>query len=324
MIDNIQNKIITLGGKIYLNTTIQDIQQKKKHYNIKYTENDILVKVRAEKIVFAIPKKNLFEFKILHPVYSQLDFIGEKKLLRVYALYPKINGYVWFQDLPKMTTNNILRYIIPIDKSKGLIMISYSDSRFSEYWMQSNYNHTLENDIQHELSKCFPDKTIPSPTKLYIHYWENGSHYYKPSSDSESIYNSIIEPVSNIYICNEAYSMNQGWIEGSLEMSKKVTDAILQEKIKNTTVVKNNSPQTSTHISIEKVQKHNSLSDGWIVLYNKVYDITEWIPNHPGGSIIKQGLGKDATELWESIHGHMRKKDKIIDMISKYQIGTLV
>lgn len=36
-------------------------------------------------------------------------------------------------------------------------------------------------------------------------------------------------------------------------------------------------------IGLQELAKHNSASDCWVVYKNKVYDITSFIPNHPGG-----------------------------------------
>jgi L-lactate dehydrogenase (cytochrome) len=51
------------------------------------------------------------------------------------------------------------------------------------------------------------------------------------------------------------------------------------------------------------VQKHNTASSCWVILYGKVYDVTTFIPSHPGGSkIILQLGGTDATEEYDPIH----------------------
>ncbi|PGH13770.1 hypothetical protein AJ79_03469 [Helicocarpus griseus UAMH5409] len=56
-------------------------------------------------------------------------------------------------------------------------------------------------------------------------------------------------------------------------------------------------------IDAAEVAKHNSAESCWVVLYGKVYDVTEFLPNHPGGTqIILQLAGKDATEEYDPIH----------------------
>ncbi|KAI1336843.1 FMN-dependent dehydrogenase-domain-containing protein [Xylariaceae sp. FL0016] len=55
--------------------------------------------------------------------------------------------------------------------------------------------------------------------------------------------------------------------------------------------------------SAEEVAKHTSPESCWVVLYGNVYDVTEFLPSHPGGSkIILQLAGKDATEEYDPIH----------------------
>ncbi|QSS59199.1 hypothetical protein I7I51_08632, partial [Histoplasma capsulatum] len=52
-----------------------------------------------------------------------------------------------------------------------------------------------------------------------------------------------------------------------------------------------------------EVAKHNSADSCWVVLYGKVYDVTEFLQKHPGGAqIILQLAGKDATDEFDPIH----------------------
>mmetsp|Transcript_162897 Transcript_162897/g.312888 ORF Transcript_162897/g.312888 Transcript_162897/m.312888 type:complete len:1014 (+) Transcript_162897:129-3170(+) len=56
-------------------------------------------------------------------------------------------------------------------------------------------------------------------------------------------------------------------------------------------------------IKMDEVAKHKSKDDAWIVLFGNVYDVTNWIPKHPGGEqAIQVFLGMDATEEWKNIH----------------------
>jgi|EP00670_Eutreptiella_braarudii_P002919 cytochrome b involved in lipid metabolism len=55
--------------------------------------------------------------------------------------------------------------------------------------------------------------------------------------------------------------------------------------------------------TMAEVAKHNKEGDAWVVLYGKVYDVSDFLDEHPGG---KKALllyaGKDATNDFEAIH----------------------
>ncbi|KAF5863149.1 hypothetical protein ETB97_010608 [Aspergillus alliaceus] len=52
-----------------------------------------------------------------------------------------------------------------------------------------------------------------------------------------------------------------------------------------------------------EVAKHNRPDSCWVVLYGNVYDVTDFLSEHPGGSkIILKLAGKDATEEYDPIH----------------------
>ncbi|THH33092.1 hypothetical protein EUX98_g1115 [Antrodiella citrinella] len=56
-------------------------------------------------------------------------------------------------------------------------------------------------------------------------------------------------------------------------------------------------------ISGKTVAEHNSRESCWIIVHDHVYDVTEFLDDHPGGSkIILKYAGKDATAEYDPIH----------------------
>ncbi|KAK6432037.1 hypothetical protein LTR95_011798 [Oleoguttula sp. CCFEE 5521] len=56
-------------------------------------------------------------------------------------------------------------------------------------------------------------------------------------------------------------------------------------------------------IPYAEVQLHKSASSCWVILYNQVWDVTAFLPSHPGGTkIILQLAGSDATSEYDPVH----------------------
>jgi predicted heme/steroid binding protein len=75
--------------------------------------------------------------------------------------------------------------------------------------------------------------------------------------------------------------------------------------------------------TVEEVSKHNSKETGiWTIIDGKVYDITEWVPKHPGGVIpIMRIAGKDGTDLFKNNPFHKGKNTEgIIRFIVDYRV----
>ena len=70
-----------------------------------------------------------------------------------------------------------------------------------------------------------------------------------------------------------------------------------------------------------QVATHNSASSCWTAIRGGVYDLTKWIPMHPGGAAnILQICGKDGTAAFDGQHEGQGRPE---NTLAKYQIGTL-
>lgn len=59
-----------------------------------------------------------------------------------------------------------------------------------------------------------------------------------------------------------------------------------------------------------EVAKHNSVTDCWVIIESKIYNVTSFIPNHPGGpEKIIRNCGKDATSIFNLKHSPDKKQN---------------
>jgi monoamine oxidase len=182
----------------------------------------------SKKCVCALPKPALLKFRIFNPIKTVLNKVECGTLCRIYSKFdPNPQGKIWFKDLPKMTTDNELRMIIPYDTKKGIIMISYSDNKYADFWKKI-YDKKGMNEVNKVLQEKIEESTgikIPIPHDTHLFYWGCGVGYWGVGADSAEVSKKMIQPFPNMemYVCGENYSENgQQWIEGALETSKTV------------------------------------------------------------------------------------------------------
>lgn len=79
--------------------------------------------------------------------------------------------------------------------------------------------------------------------------------------------------------------------------------------------------ETHRTFTLRQIKCHDSPDDLWMVIYNKVYDITTFTSKHPGtAEILFDCGGVDATEAFEDV----AHSDDAFQMLAPYFIGELI
>ncbi|XP_019954373.2 cytochrome b5 type B [Paralichthys olivaceus] len=72
--------------------------------------------------------------------------------------------------------------------------------------------------------------------------------------------------------------------------------------------------------TLEEIREHNMSSDTWLIIHDKVYDITSFLEEHPGGEeVLLEQAGSDATESFEDV-GHSTDAR---EMLEQYLVGEV-
>jgi len=80
-------------------------------------------------------------------------------------------------------------------------------------------------------------------------------------------------------------------------------------------------PVAQGEYSLTDVAMHATASDCWAIINGGVYDLTSWIPRHPGGEGAIEGLcGKDGSAAFNAQHGGAAQQAAIL---ATMKIGVL-
>ncbi|KAI9933195.1 hypothetical protein ASPWEDRAFT_114552 [Aspergillus wentii DTO 134E9] len=72
--------------------------------------------------------------------------------------------------------------------------------------------------------------------------------------------------------------------------------------------------------TLNEIKSHNTKQDLWVVIHGKVYDITKYTRDHPGGAdVLVDVAGTDATAAYEDV-GHSEDADAILQT---FCVGTV-
>lgn len=327
LIDNMVKYIKKHNTNVTLKTTVNIV-------DIKIEDNircisDESNEYNCKEIILAIPGKYLNNFKISKDFKEELKSVHYKNLNRLYGIYDTKEDWMNYERLITQENN---KYMLSHDKIQ---LLSYTDGKKADYWFDLYLKDEAKNKIHENIEKIFNCK-IKKANKIYNFYWEKSLGIWKPKVNSNEIQKKMLNPIQNVYTCGDTFSNYQNWMEGALENVFMLINYMKSNKYMKSNVKGGNKNKQISFVKSKKqrqtrknkknneytfaeVKKHNQRNDAWMVINNKIYDLTPWIDSHPGGDVILKYVGKDGTKVFESIHpSYVMNK-----ILPKYYIGKL-
>lgn len=231
LIEGMVNEVIDAGGKILMGVSVENISMsgRKTHVHCMTGKREVIF--TADNVILALHSKAM---KMIPAVASWpvLKDIVMCPLLRVYAIFPidYKTGRAWFSEKRIVFANNPLRYFIPIDPSRGICMLSYTDASDTQTWMKDAITdpEKLQVRMMKEIRRAFPLERIPDPIFFKTHPWREGCSYWLPGA---TIPLGPLNVFENVWACGESFSPDrQCWIEGALESAEELVSHLLRKK----------------------------------------------------------------------------------------------
>ncbi|XP_076617783.1 cytochrome b5 [Chaetodon auriga] len=76
------------------------------------------------------------------------------------------------------------------------------------------------------------------------------------------------------------------------------------------------SPAGVKYYRLSEIEAQNSFKSTWIIIHYKVYDVTKFLEEHPGGEeVLREQAGGNATESFEDVGHSTDAREMAADMV---------
>ncbi|XP_070708993.1 cytochrome b5 [Pempheris klunzingeri] len=76
------------------------------------------------------------------------------------------------------------------------------------------------------------------------------------------------------------------------------------------------SPDGAKYYRLSEIEEQNSFKSTWIIIHNKIYDVTKFLEEHPGGEeVLREQAGGNATESFEDVGHSTDAREMADDMV---------
>jgi len=185
---------------------------------------------RAKQVIISLAKVDLLNITgvsaLLGP--NRMKAINACQAMPLFKCFMEYDTRWWkdeFAGQGKTTTTGNCRQIHYYDESDILV---YNSGKFAMYWENEFKKHPkmalkkMHQEIV-EIHQPFIDQPIPDPNwdKCTFKYWLSGSHKWRKGADVRRAINTITDGRSSgLYITGDAFSEQQGWVQGAFDTCK--------------------------------------------------------------------------------------------------------
>lgn len=245
------------GTDMHFTTALRrvDYDQESGKFRLTFENRDGALPVLADKLVLAMPKKPLDELVRNSPALrnttleSNLGKVTPNPMTRIFATFDqpwwREQGIVSGRSLTDLELGQVYYYGGEGDRQP--FIQAYADGTDSAYWEGlQNPSHPgvstslcatpqLAGELKAQLEEMH-GREIPNPTGLLYKRWSDpftggAYHTWNPGTRPWEASEAMLTPVDGqpVYVCGEAFSTTQGWIEGALQTSEKVLQKLGKE-----------------------------------------------------------------------------------------------
>ena len=182
---------------------------------------------QGDRVILAIPVEALRTI----PLTKELPLLRHLKMEPLTRIYAQTKAPWPF--LTRITTDSPLRYIIPVNPAKGVVMISYTESQDTNAF-RGLKGDALTAALQHEFHRLFPEQPPLQFEWAVAYEWSEGCSYWIPGTGNgpyspEAESKKALQPFPNrrIHLCGESFSLRQAWMEGALEHAQALLDTLI-------------------------------------------------------------------------------------------------
>jgi monoamine oxidase len=225
IIEGLARDLTEAGGTLVTNTRVVDVKREGATYRV------ICAGTRktytADRVILALPVSALGAL----PVMRHVPILQHLRMAPLTRLYAEIPGG-WVARTPRTITDSPLRYIIPVDPRRGIIMISYTDGRDTKRW-RGLTGEDLVTAVHDEMKRLYGEDA-PRPRWVRAAEWTEGTTYWLPGTYSPIEESTIaLRPrvdMPGLHCCGESFSVTrQAWMEGALEHAELLWAALQAE-----------------------------------------------------------------------------------------------
>ena len=224
--DGLAKEFREAGGILQVKSKVLDVQEEGTGVCVSLQSGEI----HGTKAILALPSEALKKLPSVRTRIPALKHLTMSPLVRMYAVFPVHKGTSWFSDIPSTAVDSPLRYIIPVNSVKGIIMISYTDGKDAEHWIRlqkAKGSGEVRRQVMGLIRHTFPDRSIPEPHQFHIYPWSNGCSYWAPGHyDVEAVCQKSRKISNRLYACGESLNHCQAWVESALESTNAMLKLI--------------------------------------------------------------------------------------------------
>jgi lysine 2-monooxygenase len=217
----------------------------------------------ARQVILALPKQAMKDITFekfpqgLNSFHSALEEVTSHPAFKLFLCF---DTPWWYRDLgwldARATTDLPIRQVfymgdsdrgrpndpkrLPRSSERGLLMASYSDEHYVDFWdpLVRDGRHTPKKD--YAASSRIMDKAqlmlrsmhegfiVPDAEEGYVQEWKEAWHWWNVHTKPWEAAQRMVKPFADLslFTCGEAYSLEQGWIEGALKSTERVLRAL--------------------------------------------------------------------------------------------------